>query len=66
MAKSNVTIVDMNNEAMAADVKIVLLNHVYSGSLPLSKLLNGDLPSMGGVTNKIILSPSSRLKKNLI
>ena len=40
------------------DLKMVLLGHVTKGSYPLNKLTTGDLPSMDGDVNKIVVSPS--------
>ena len=39
-------------------LKMVLLGHVTKGSYPLNKLISGDLPSMDGDNNKIVVTSS--------
>jgi len=43
------------------DLKMVLLGHVTKGSHPLNKLTTGDLPSMDGDVNKIVVGPSGMI-----
>lgn len=41
-------------------MKTALLNHVVAGNLPVAKMVSGDLATVGGTPNKVVVSPTGK------